>query len=167
MADYNIPAKAVFAFRNWAYGSNHSENFKFFWVSIAYVSFLMWFTHVDVIHHWLSEGFDKDHPLINCLISKHANFLAVFTNWGLLFMLYLDLLIAHKANHSKATVALNIFGVLAVLLAYEFAAGFIVDEKTAKTLGLLSYPILSICAILFFISILCYLKFVSLKSENK
>lgn len=167
MADYNIPAKATFAFGHWAYGSDKSEAFKIFLISITYVSFLMWFTHVDIIHNWVSEGLKENQTIIDCLIEKHARFLTLFTNWGLLFMLYLDLWIANKTNHNKASVALNIFGVLAVLLAYGFAAGVVIDKDAAKILGVLSNPNLSICALVVFIAILCYLKFISLKSEDK
>lgn len=163
----NFFARIICSFKDWAYGSYNSEAVKCLLVGGAYIIFLIWFTHVDIIHNWLTASDEDNVSLADAFISKHARFLTMFTNWGLLFMLYLDLLIAHRTNHNKAVIALSVFGVLALMFSFGCAAGDVLDDAATKALGVFNNPTLSMLSLLIFCIILCYLKYIALKPQEE
>lgn len=168
MAVINIsPTEVYYSLRDWIYAGCSSKSFGCALISLAYIALLLWFTHVDIIHQWANNDQIDSAEASNLLILKHASFLTLITNWGLLFMLYLDLTIAKRIDNPKAMTLLNFFGFLAILCSFGCAAGYAVGAEAASKLGLFINPEFSQVSLLAFASILCYLKYISIKPQEQ
>lgn len=157
------PIGAYYSIRNWIYASDSSKSFGCGLVSFAYIALLFWFTHVYIIHKWATISDVDSDKVSSLLVLKRSSFLTLITNWGLLLMLFLDLMIAKRMEHPKVLSLLNIFGFLAILCTFGCAAGQAVDIESASKLGLFTSPKFSQVSLLAFAAILCYLKYVSIK----
>ena len=173
-------AKVFFSFREWLLGHTSLKKFGCILKSIGYIALLLWFTHIDLIHLVATKYLSPTETIetigkatISCcvfikqeLIKCHARFLMLLTNWGMLLLLFLDLCITHRIEKPKVITSINILGVLAVIIAFGFSAGCIVDESTRNDLGVFGQPMVSIVALICFALILCYLKYISIKPKN-
>lgn len=161
------PIEAYYSLRDWVYAGYSSKSFGCVLTSLAYIALLLWFTHVDIIHQWANNIQVNGVQASQLLVLKHASFLTLITNWGLLLMLYLDLTISKRVNSPQVITLLNIFGFLAILCSFGCAAGHAVGAEAASKLGLFINPEFSQVSLLAFAAILCYLKYISIKPQEQ
>lgn len=159
--------EAYYSLRDWVYAGCSSKSFGCALISLGYIALLLWFTHVDIIHQWANISHVDSAQASDLLVLKHANFLTLITNWGLLLMLYLDLTITKRIDNPKVITLLNIFGFLTILCSFGCAAGRAVEAEAASKLGLFINPEFSQVSLLAFAAILCYLKYISIKPQEK
>lgn len=160
-------SEAYYSLRDRVYAACSSKSLGCALISLAYIALLLWFTHVDIIHQWANGIQAGGVQASQLLVLKHASFLTLITNWGLLLMLYIDLIIAKRIDNPKALTLLNLFGFLAILCSFGCAAGHAVGVEAASKLGLFINPEFSKVSLLAFAAILCYLKYISIKPQEQ
>ena len=153
-----------YSLAHWIYSLTFQRNCGCVLICVGYIALLMWFAHLETIYVMMSDSFDKTntHPLI----VQHARFLTFLTNWGLLLLLFIDLYLAGKIDNPKVVTAINVFGVLAIIITFGCAAGCVLDAETVKTLGVFANAQISMISLSFFALILCYLKYLSIKPQK-
>ena len=163
-------AKAFYNLQDWWYRRSFIRNGAYLFGFILYIALLLLFANLEYFHAALTDQIPADqtttiaeadttHPFIKL----HARFLMMVSNWGLLFFLFIDLFIANRIQNARTITAMNILGVIAIMVAYGCAAGCIVTPSIREELGLFASPIATIIASIFLAIVLCFLKYESIK----
>lgn len=156
--------KGLYTFRNWLY--NNSKKWATFLMSFSYISLLLWFAHLGLIHGLTTKALSVTSETPHPFIAYHACFLMLLTNWSMLLMLFLDLLMTKRIDNPIAITLINIIGVFAIIVAFGCAAGCVVDDGTIQKLGIFANPLFTVIALLCFAFTLCILKYISIKPKN-
>ncbi len=157
--------KILYTLMNKVYSIDKSKYIWAFIASVIYVVLLIWFAHVDVFLDCYNDKIDTIDRIIPQIAYKHAHILSLLTNWGLLSLLFIDLLMANRYGGIICITLLNLFGVFAMICIFWFAVGCNPNiENTIGGLGDCNYCIKSL--IVFIIILLC-LKFIALKPDDK
>lgn len=162
----SIIYKLLYSFRDWLYEARSAKIIESASVSMAYIALLLWFTHIDITYALMDNNVDLS--LQDAFIHKHAHFLSLLANWGLVFMLYFDLAIANNVYSMKAATILNLISVSAIIFAFWFSSGCILKPEhqiIADKFGMVAQPMCATIAFAVFVISLCYLKFLTLKPQ--
>lgn len=131
-------------------------------IGLVYIGFLMIFTHIDLIIALINN---TDDSFFDLVVRKHANFVSLLTNIGLLLFLVIDIMIACDKRVSMATATIvNMVGVLAAVAVMLFSVGCL-DPKR-KDMGAIEWDMGVIIAWSVFFIALIVLKTKSLL-DNK
>ena len=134
-----------------------------FLIASVYICFLMIFTHADLIISLINNT--SEESFFSFVLKKHANFVSLLTNVGLLLFLVIDIMIAcDKRISMAAATIINIVGVLAAIALMMFSLGCISPEM--KTFGAIEWQLGVIVAWSVFFIALIVLKTKSLV-DNK
>lgn len=141
-------------------------NFRWIgWIAIAavYIGFLMIFTHVDLIIATINNS--PNEGFFALAVKKHANFVSLLTNIGLLLFLVIDIIIAcdRRVSMTAATIV-NLIGVFAAIALMLFSVGSVDPER--KDIGAIEWDTGVIIAWLVFFIALIVLKTKSLLDNN-
>lgn len=141
---------------------------KYVWALIAsavYIFLLIWFAHIDVVLDCYKNDISEMPDISSKIVCKHAHILSLLTNFGLLSMLFIDLLMANKYEGIITITLLNLVGVSAMIGVFWCSVGY--DPKIANTIGGLGSQNGSITSLIIFIITLLCLKFIALKPCDK
>lgn len=121
-------------------------------LSILYIGFLLLFTHVDLIISVINDDTNTD--IGQLLLKKHAHFVSLVTNIGLLLFLVIDIIVAlKKCLFIGMATLINLIGVLACVIATMCAMGAV--DPNLKPYGALPCEMgVWICLAIFFISLI-------------
>lgn len=96
-------------------------------LALIYVGFLLLFTHVDLVINTINDQ-DKQH-FADMLIQKHAHFVSLAVNIGLLLFIVVDTMISVGRKSSMLMVTLfNLVGVLSCVVLMMCALGHVNPE---------------------------------------
>lgn len=138
-----------------AYSAYNTKILLCWILAIVYIGLLLWFTHFDVLLQLLSN---PDSCFLQLLINKHSFFLTCITNWGLLLMLVIDILLSANKNFTlKIATIVNILGSISIVFAFGCALGY-----KSKQYEVICTPTNCTYCLIFFCLILLYLKYTAL-----
>lgn len=147
--------KAFYDIRDKLYGSRWTKIFSWGLISVLYVGLLLWFANYDI---FASQIADDGNDLVHLFVTKHANFLMLVTNLGLLLILFLDICLS-KSNEFplKVAVAMNLIGVMSCITSFHCALGYV--KPCMHQVGFTGSLNGCICSYVIFCVVLLYLKF--------
>lgn len=148
-----------------AYSTNMT---KYFWAVIAsaiYILLLVWFAHVDVVFDCCRNDIVTISGISSQVVCKHAHMLSLLTNFGLLAMLFIDLLMANKYEGVICITLLNLVGVSAMIGVFWCSVGY--APNAANTIGGLGSHDGCIASLIVFIITLLCLKYIAIKPSDK
>lgn len=151
--------------RDMAYSISTS---KYVWALIAsviYIFLLIWFAHIDVVLDCYTNGISEMPGISSKIVCKHAHILSLITNFGLLSMLFIDLLMANKYEGIITITLLNLVGVSAMIGAFWCSVGC--NPQIVNTIGGLGSQNGCITSLIIFIITLLCLKFIAIKPSDK
>lgn len=143
---------------NACYSSPFFREIGWFALAALYIFLLLLFTHADLIIDFINSS---DSDIWNMLMVKHANFVSLATNIGLLIFIMIDLMIAY-GNRLPLGVAtlINLIGIFSCVMVTMCAMGCVNAEL--KRYGALVWKEgVGIC-LLIFVACLVVLKMKSL-----
>ena len=145
-----------YSFLDRIYSISSAKPFLCGFLSVVYIGLLLWFTHFDLVCQLLSD--DSNVCFTQLLVNKHSFFLTCITNWGLLLMLVIDILIsANKSFTLKLATVVNILGSISVIFAFGCALGY-----KSKQYEEICTPPVCVAFLIAFCMILLYLKYTAL-----
>lgn len=154
-----------YEFRDKVYSINAPKYIGAFIASVVYISLLIWFAHVDVILDCYNNEISAMSDISSKIACKHAHILSLITNFGLLSMLFIDLLMANRYNGIFTITLLNLFGVFAMIGVFWCSVGC--DPQIENTIGGLGSENGCIISLTIFIITLLCLKFIAIKPCDK
>lgn len=132
-----------------------------FIASAVYTCLLIWFAHTNVVLDCYTNGISTVPDISSRIVCKHAHILSLLTNFGLLSMLFIDLLMANKYDGIITITLLNLVGISAMIGTFWCSVGC--NPLIENTIGGLGCPNGSIASLIVFIITLLWLKFIALK----
>ena len=159
-------SKGWFSFRDWSYGTHLLKEVGAVIASIGYMLLVIAFIHLDVISTCIHDKIVDFSLITNEIVCKHSQILSLLANWGILLLLCVDIIIAHKNNSRQGCTLLTIIiGGSASLVIYWCAIGC--TEETISTEGCLAYPKGCLIALIVFILASQILKYITIKPQDK
>lgn len=149
--------------KDWIYDGDLLQQMLTSIISVVYVALLLWFAHIDLVIDCVNERVTDLSLFANKLVSKHGHFLSLLTNLGLLFILFIDLIIAGRYKSAITLTIVNIIGVASIICIFWFSSGFAVGADAAAKIGAFSLPFWCMYSLAFFTLALLYLKYTSIK----
>lgn len=118
------------------YSSVKLHSLKLYIAASFYIGFLIVFTHVDVAIDTINpDEAQLNKNFFDIMLAKHANFVSLVTNIGLLLFIILDMIVTfHKKATLNIVIVTNLIGVIACVVAAMCAMGATADCKM-KTYG--------------------------------
>lgn len=127
------------------------RNIGWYLIAIFYISSLLLFTHVDLVISTINV---ENADFKNLLFTKHAHFVSLATNIGLLLFLVIDIMITIGKHLSLFYATLiNLIGVISCILITMFTLGSV--RTDLKSIGAIECETGTyICMAIFFISMI-------------
>lgn len=164
---YTYFIKGYYKLIDYAYSINAPKYIGALIASVVYIFLLIWFAHVDVVLDCCYNNNELSimSDISSKIVYKHAHILSLITNFGLLSMLFIDLLMANRYNGIFTITLLNLFGVFAMIGVFWCSVGC--DPQIENTIGGLGSENGCIISLTIFIITLLCLKFITIKPCDK